>query len=53
MEPLRDDDIEAQSGAGEPPNGEPYVPASVGELTARELDQQRRLVQESLLVRAA
>jgi hypothetical protein len=30
-----------------------YVPRPVGELTERELDLQRRLVRESLLVKAA
>jgi hypothetical protein len=44
----RDSD-DARSGVAEG-----YVPASVGELTERQLDLQRRLVQQSLLlVRAA
>jgi hypothetical protein len=56
MESLRHDERdsdEARSGAVERLSAEHYVPASVGELTSRELDQQRRLVRESLLVRAA
>jgi hypothetical protein len=56
MESLRHDERdsdEARSAAAEQLSGEHYVPASVGELSARELDQQRRLVRESLLLRAA
>ena len=55
MESLRDDNgsRETRSGAGERLSGERYVAPAVGELTERELELQRRLVRESLLVRAA
>jgi hypothetical protein len=47
------DAIEAGSGQGGRPSGEPYVSPAVCELTARELDRQRNLVRESLLLRSA
>ncbi len=56
MESLRDDNgpsQEPRSGAGERLSGERYAAPPVCELTERELDLQRRLVRESLLVRAA
>jgi hypothetical protein len=56
MELLRHDEgdsDEARSGASERLSGGPYAPAAVGELTVRELDLQRRLVRESLLLRPA
>jgi hypothetical protein len=53
MQSLREDDdlLEARSKADERLGGEPGVPPAVGELTVRELDLQRRLVRESLLLR--
>jgi hypothetical protein len=56
MESLHDHDSdshEPRSDAGERLSGASYVPVSVGELTVRELDLQRRLVRESLLLRSA
>lgn len=46
----RDSD-DARSGVAQGLNGAGYVAASVGELTERQLDLQRRLVRESLLLR--
>jgi len=48
----RDSD-DARSGVAEGLSGAGHVPASVGELTERQLDLQRRLVRESLLLRPA
>ena len=55
MESLRDNNGSrgTRSGTGERLSGERYVARAVGELTERELELQRRLVRESLLVRAA
>jgi hypothetical protein len=55
MESLRHDDghpDEARSGGTDRLSGQPPKPLSVGELTARQLDLQRRLVRESLLLRS-
>jgi hypothetical protein len=52
MESLRYNEREADEAravAAERLSGTRYVPASVCELTVRELDEQRRLVRESLL----
>jgi hypothetical protein len=52
MESVRHDEAdsdEARAGAAERLGGWPSMPASVGELTVQELDEQRRLVRESLL----
>ena len=56
MELLRHDEgdsDDARSGAPERLSGEPDVRAVVCELTERQLDLQRRLVRESLLLRSA
>jgi hypothetical protein len=56
VEPISRNDVdgdEARSYAAERLRGEPFVRPSVGELTARELELQRRLVRESLLLRPA
>lgn len=56
MELLRQeegDTDDARSAAAGRLSGEPYAQAAVGELTDQELDLQRRLVRESLLLRSA
>jgi hypothetical protein len=56
MESLRHeegDSDDVRSGVAEGLSGTAYAPASVGELTLRQLDLQRRLVRESLLLRPA
>lgn len=55
MELLLDEDRDSNepSGAILQFGGETDVPASVGELTDLQLDLQRRLVRESLLLRPA
>jgi hypothetical protein len=47
------DSADARSGMAAALSGAGDVPASVGELTERQLDLQRRLVRESLLLRPA
>jgi hypothetical protein len=47
------DSDDARAGVAEILRGAADVPASVGELTERQLDLQRRLVRESLLLRPA
>jgi hypothetical protein len=56
MESLRYDQGDAddtRSGVAEGLRSEAHVTVLVGELTERELDLQRRLVRESLLLRPA
>ena len=47
------DSDDARSGVAEALRAVSDVPAAVGELTERQLDLQRRLVRESLLLRPA
>jgi hypothetical protein len=56
MESLRHqegDSRDVRTGVAEGLSGTAYVPASVCELTLRQLELQRRLVRESLLLRPA
>jgi hypothetical protein len=53
MESLRHEEGDTENGVAEGLSGTAYASASVGELTVRQLDLQRRLVRESLLLRPA